>query len=602
MIETPIILIDLFSGAGGVSTGADRATINGKKAVTVLAAVNHDELAIASHRANHPHTTHFVEDIRTLNLSLLSQMVARARAANPNALVIVWASLECTNFSKAKGGLPRDADSRTLADHMDRYIVALKPDIFYYENVVEFMSWGPLDEKGKPISKTSGKDYILWVNRIQRMGYVYEKRVMNSANFGAYTSRERLFGQFVRPGMPIIWPQATHSKKPVNDQFGVLRKYNAVRQVLDLNDWGSSIFDRKKPLVENTLERILAGLHKFVAKGESQFLQKYYSGKPEGKVISTDVPSGAMTTTDSHAMITAPFLSRYNTVDPRHTVVDIDSPCGTLTTDNRFAICTPYLLKYNSTSANGEKHNSVASIDEPSPVVSTQGRMGMVTPFMVSYYSNSRGAQSIDSPAPTIPTTDRVALVNPQFISRDFTSGDNTYHLDQPAGSLLANPKMNLITPFIVDQNFRNPPKSVNEPATTVLACRKHHYLVNPQYASRGCSIEAPAPVVIARQDKMPLSFATAIEGQPRWTIAPGDSPMTIRIKEFMQQHGIADIYYRMLHIHELKRIMGFGDHYILQGTQADQKKFIGNAVECTQAQANFEAIARYVFELRKTA
>lgn len=497
MNHQPIILIDLFSGAGGVSTGAERATVNGRKVVKVLAAVNHDEMAISSHAANHPRTAHFVEDIRTLEVSRLARLLHQAKAENPNALVILWASLECTNFSKAKGGMPRDADSRTLADHMDRYVVALKPDIFYFENVVEFMSWGPLDENGKPVSKTAGRDYILWINRITALGYVYEKRVMNSANFGAYTSRERLFGQFVRPGMPIIWPQATHSKKPVNDQFGSLAPWRPVREVLDLHDWGTSIFNRKKPLVENTLERILAGLQKFATKNDRSFL-----------------------------------------------------------------------LKYNSTSANGEKKNSSAKIADPAPVISTQGRIGLVTPFMVSNYGNSRSAQSCQMPAGSVTTHDRFAM----------------------------------ITPYIVNQNYKNPPRSIDEPATTIMACRKYHYLVNPQYSSRGSSVDAPAPVVIARQDKMPLSIATTVDGQAAWTISPGDSPMTIRIKEFMQQHGIADVYYRMLHVHELKRIMGFGEHYILKGTQADQKKFIGNAVECTQAQANFEAIARYVVEIKKTA
>ena len=342
MNHQPIILIDLFSGAGGVSTGAERATVNGQKVVKVLAAVNHDEIAISSHAANHPRTIHFVEDIRTLELSRLARLVAQSRKENPNALLILWASLECTNFSKAKGGMPRDADSRTLADHMDRYITALKPDIFYFENVVEFMSWGPLDENGKPESKTAGRDYILWIDRITALGYVYEKRVMNSANFGAYTSRERLFGQFVRPGMPIIWPQASHSKKPVTDQFGTLAPWRPVRDVLDLHDWGTSIFNRKKPLVENTLERILAGLKKFADKNHGSFL-----------------------------------------------------------------------LKYNSTSANGEKKNSSASIDEPAPVVSTQGRMGLVSPFMISNYGNSRSAQSCQMPAGSVTTHDRFAMIPP---------------------------------------------------------------------------------------------------------------------------------------------------------------------------------------------
>lgn len=565
-MEIPIIMVDLFSGAGGVTTGAERAKVLGQKACKVIAAVNHDELAIESHRANHPETHHFVEDIRVLEMHKLMKLVKQARAEFPEAILILWASLECTNFSKAKGGMPRDADSRSLADHMDRYIEALRPDIFYFENVVEFMSWGPLDEKGKPESRTCGRDYIMWINRIRQLGYQYESKVLNAANYGAYTSRERMFGQFVRHGLPICWPQATHSKKPVSDQFGTLKPWQPVRKVLDLHNYGESIFDREKPYVDNTLERILAGLVKFVAKGENNFLQKYYSGRPDGKVISLDGPAGAQTTTDSHALVTAPFL-----------------------------------IKYNSSGADGNKRNAACNILDPCPVVATQNRLGLCTAFMTSYYGNSKSAQSIEQPAGTITTKDRIGLVHAeQFISRNFTKGGQNQSLDKPAGSLLAVPKMNLVTPFMIDQNFRNLPRSIDEPANTVLACRKHQYLVNPQYGNVGCSIEQPSPVIIARQDKKPLALATAVDGRPKHAPMPGDSEVMLKIKAFMKEYNIADIYMRMLTIPELKRIMGFGDGYTLHGSQKSQKKFIGNAVETTQAQRNIEAVAFGILEFKK--
>jgi DNA (cytosine-5)-methyltransferase 1 len=541
-----IILIDLFSGAGGVTTGVERATVAGCKVCKVIAAVNHDELAISSHAANHGTVHHFVEDIRTLEMSKLRRLVDQARRQYPEAILILWASLECTNFSKAKGGLPRDADSRTLADHMDRYVIALQPDVLYIENVVEFMSWGPLDENGKPVSKTEGRDYILWVNRIMSYGYNFDYRVMNSANFGAFTSRERYFAQFTRHGMQAHWPEATHAKKPrQNGMFGTLAPWRAVKEVLDLDDYGTSIFDRAKPLVDNTLERILAGLEKFVARGENTFIQAHYSGKPKSKVISIDVPVGSQTTTHSHSIIHA-----------------------------------SYLLKYNSAGTDGNKRNCVGSIEDPAPVVSTQGRLCMCTAFLTSYYGNSDSAQSIEQPAGTITTKDRIGLVHAtQFISRNFSAGHNCHSINKPAGSLTGNPKMNLVTPFLIDQNFMNPPRSLDEPASTVLACRKHQYIINPH--------------------KKPLAFA-AIDGKPRWTVQPGDTEMMLRIKAFMQQHNIADIFMRMLNIAELKRIMGFGDTYILHGSQADQKKFIGNAVETTQAQRNIEAVALGIMLQRK--
>ena len=146
-----LLYIDLFCGAGGTSTGVERAYYNNEKCARVIACVNHDKNAIASHAANHPNALHYTEDIRTLDLTPLKQHVAAERKSNPGALVVLWASLECTNFSKAKGGQPRDADSRTLAEHLYRYVEMLEPDYIYIENVVEFMCWGDLDENGKPV-------------------------------------------------------------------------------------------------------------------------------------------------------------------------------------------------------------------------------------------------------------------------------------------------------------------------------------------------------------------------------------------------------------------------------------------------------------------
>lgn len=161
-----LLYIDLFCGAGGTSTGVENARINGRKCAKVIACVNHDANAIASHAANHPEAMHFTEDIRTLDMAPLAAHVSAMRELYPEARVVLWASLECTNFSKAKGGLPRDADSRTLADHLFRYIEALNPEYIQIENVEEFMSWGDLDERGKPISRDAGRLYRQWVGNV----------------------------------------------------------------------------------------------------------------------------------------------------------------------------------------------------------------------------------------------------------------------------------------------------------------------------------------------------------------------------------------------------------------------------------------------------
>lgn len=425
MDNIKLLYIDLFCGAGGTSTGVENATLGGQRCAKVVACVNHDPNAILSHQANHPDTLHFIEDIRTLDLTALIAHLNRMRAKHPTALVMLWASLECTNFSKAKGGQPRDADSRTLAAHLFRYIETLRPDYIQIENVEEFMSWGDMDENGHPISKDKGKSYVRWVNNVCKYGYYFDWHILNAADYGAYTSRKRFFGQFALHGLPIAFPKATHAKCPAKYEHSLfpadnMQPWKPVREVLDLNNEGESIFGRKKPLVEKTLERIYAGLIKFVAGGKEAFIVKW---------------------------------------------------------------------------------NSI------------NGKTGKYVP------------------------------------------------------------------------------PSIDEPSQTITANRKWHYLMNPySFKSDGGSIDKPCFTLIARMDKMPPYLVSTKEGLAI-EVYETDSPATIQIKEFMALYGIADIRMRMLRIPELKRIMGFPEDYTLIGTQAEQKKFIGNAVEVNMSKVLCESL-----------
>lgn len=191
MDNIKLLYIDLFCGAGGTSSGVEYAKLYGNKCAKVVACVNHDKNAILSHAANHPDVMHFTEDIRTLELSPMLEHLNKMKAKHPGAHVVLWASLECTNFSRAKGGMPRDADSRTLAEHLFRYIETLQPDYIQIENVEEFMCWGDLDENGKPVSRDKGTSYLRWVRNVREYGYDFDWRILNAADFGAYTSRKR---------------------------------------------------------------------------------------------------------------------------------------------------------------------------------------------------------------------------------------------------------------------------------------------------------------------------------------------------------------------------------------------------------------------------
>lgn len=280
--------IDLFCGAGGVTEGIHRARHGRRKIAKVRACVNHDPLAIESHAANHKDIHHFIEDITKQNPRDLPRLT-RGRLCR----TFLHASLECTNHSKAKGGMSRDADSRTLANHLFKYLRQGDYDYVTIENVEEFLIWGPLinkrdkvtgeillDKAGRPIMvpcpKRKGTYFRRWVSRVEQMGYRGEWRVLNVADYGGRTARRRLIMIFAKGNLPIAWPEATHSKTPKAGR----KKWKPVRPCLDLYDEGRSIFGRKKMLVEKTLERIYAGLVKYVANGENEYLKRYYSGKP----------------------------------------------------------------------------------------------------------------------------------------------------------------------------------------------------------------------------------------------------------------------------------------------------------------------------------
>ena len=559
-----LLYIDLFCGAGGTSTGVENARIGDRKIAKVVACVNHDANAIASHNANHPDAIHYTEDIRTLDLAPMVRHIDLARKTHPGALVVLWASLECTNFSRAKGGMSRDADSRTLAEHLFRYVEAIRPDIIQIENVDEFQTWGPLIEKRKAdgsvimVRKSEGKGkdrkvwtepamipdpehkgqyYERWVRNMCSYGYTFASRILNSADYGAYTSRKRFFGMFVRKGIPMVFPEPTHAKHPDNNLFGDSRQpWKAVKDVLDLQDEGQSIFDRKKPLVEATLKRILAGLRKFVSPAQQDFMVKYNSMSRSGKYIPPD----------------------------------INDPCPVVATQGRLSIAkTHFLTKAYS----GEPEGKLSDIDSPSGAVTTRDHHQFIT----TYYGHG-GFHTTDRPAPTLTTKDRIALV---FLDNQYGNGTPSSLLD-PSPTITNNPKAHPIGVQFITNTY--------------------------SFKSDGSSVDAPSPTVIARQDKAPLGLATVkpqsaklpsfIRETPQgieYIIYPEDNKTLREIKEFMCRHGIVDITMRMLHIKELKLIQGFPEDYVLCGTQEEQKKYLGNAVVTIMAKVWCEAIVQAI-------
>lgn len=588
-----LLYIDLFCGAGGTSTGVENARYADEQCAKVVACVNHDANAIASHAANHPDALHFTEDIRTLELSPLVAHVERMKKIYPDALVVLWASLECTNFSKAKGGQPRDADSRTLAEYLFRYIEAIDPDYIQIENVEEFMSWGDMDEHGHPISKDKGRCYEKWKRNVRKYGYDFDWRILNAADYGAYTTRKRFFGIFAKRGLPIVFPEPTHCKDGKSDMFGQLEKWKPVKEVLNFSDEGESIFCRKKPLAEKTLERIYAGLIKFVAGGKEAFIVKYNSMSRTGKyqAPSVDEPCPVVATQGRLALAKVNFLSKQFSGQPDSKNISVEGPAGTITCKDHHAFVSAYY-------GNGHNH----SVELPAPTVTTKDRLALVnTSFLCSYNFKDKG-KDINLPCPTLLTKDRLALVNSVFIDNQYGTGKPT-SIEQPVGTVTTVPKFNMVSckPWIMNTAFSNVGSSIEQPSQTITANRKWHYLMNPQFASAGGSVNNPCFTLIARMDKMP-PYLVEVEGGIGIQVTSVDSPMTVKIKEFMALYGIIDIKMRMLRITELKKIMGFPEDYILIGPQSDQKKFIGNAVEVNMARVLCEAICKEIIRKRKVA
>ena len=586
--DIELFVIDLFCGAGGLSEGVEEARLDGNRCAKVVCCVNHDKNAILSHDANIPDALHFIEDIRTLELSPISTIVERIRQLYPDAMIMLHASLECTNFSKAKGGQPRDADSRTLAEHLFRYIDVIDPDYIQIENVEEFMSWGDMDENGKPISMDKGRLYQKWVRNVKKYGYNFEHRILNAADFGAYTTRKRFFGIFAKKSLPIVFPEPTHCKGGRQDMFSKLEKWKPVKEVLDFSDEGTTIF-REKPLAEKTLERIYAGLIKFVAGGKDAFLSRYNTVRPQDTCKSVDEPCGVLTTENRFAKVQVSFLSKQFSGHPDSKNVSVKEPAGAITCKDHHAFVSAYY-------GNGHNH----SVELPAPTVTTKDRMALIeSRFMCSYNFKDTG-KDINQPCPTLLTKDRLSLVSPFFMNQ-YSGGGQVSDINSPCPAVTTTPKQNLVTcqPWIMNTAFSNVGSSIEEPSQTITANRKWHYLMNPQFNSAGGSVDSPCFTLIARMDKMPPYLVATESGQVAIEIYDNDSPMTVKIKEFMALYGIVDIKMRMLRIPELKKIMGFPEDYVLIGTQADQKKFIGNAVEVTQARKNTEALCKVLRKLR---
>lgn len=357
------LVIDNFAGGGGASSGIEKALNR-----PIDYAINHDPEAVALHQANHPHTKHFCEDIWEVNPREL---------VNGRRVGLVWLSPDCKHFSKAKGSKPVEKKIRGLAWIALRWASLprpSKPRVIMLENVSEFMTWGRIVD-GKPSAEHKGETFRSFVNALKRQGYEVEWRVLKACDYGAPTIRERLFMVARSDGQPIVWPAPTHGDG--------LKPYVSAGECIDFSVPGNSIFTRKRPLVENTMNRIARGIKKFIVEDENPFV----------------VPTGT-------GMI-APFLTEHANGSGQR-IFDIRKPLNTQCAEvkgGHFALVAPYIMKMRG-------DNTGHRIDEPLHTISAGGmHHALVNAFLLKYYGRETCGFSLNEPLGTVTTKDRFALV-----------------------------------------------------------------------------------------------------------------------------------------------------------------------------------------------
>lgn len=554
-----IYAADLFCGAGGTSSGFINACAELGLEVE-LVAVNHWETAIATHSLNHPGVIHYDCDLETLD---------PLDAVKGGYLDVLLASPECTHFSNARGAKPMNEQSRASANYITYWCERLDIRELVIENVREFMTWGPLHrctcstttdvhsskcQKDRPNKAKQGLYFRKFIRDLEKLGYTVQYRVLCCADYGDATTRKRLFIRASKNGNPTF-PEATHSKQP--DLF-IKERWRAVREVLDLNNLGKSIFNRKKPLSPNTLRRLETGLLRYSgismvlgqqsgaearpidepaptvagagAIGLAQaFIVPQFSGAP---AIPVDQPLGTVTTTSRGIGVAQPFLIPcFGDAPGQSRTHSIDAPLPTQTGSNTFALAQPYIIPQSP-------NETPSSVDEPLGEINEHSRrIGLAQPFIVSTdNSNANGAQvrSTEEPLQTITTRPAFGVAQPFIVQADM--GGSVQSVDEPMNVITSADARGIVQAFLIEYYGTGESYSVDAPLKTQTG-KDRFGLVQPRFVHNG--------------------------------------------KEY-----VLEIFYRMLTPRELAGAMSFNPDYQFAGTREEVVKQIGNAVPGATAKA----------------
>lgn len=460
------LIVDLFAGGGGASSGI-RAALDRDPDI----AINHDAVAVAMHRANHPDTCHYQQDV----WSVLPRQATKGEPVD-----LLWASPDCTHFSRAKGGPPiRDVKRRDLAWVVVRWAEEVRPRVICLENVEEFQTWGPLDSDNRIIASQKGATFRGWVKRLRRLGYVVESQCLKACDYGAPTSRKRLFMIARCDGLPIIWPAPSHGDPRSHEvRSGQLLPWRTAAEIIDWSIPCPSIFERKKPLAENTLKRIAEGIRRYVLEASEPFIVGCGGPKYAAKPVTVNSPLGTVMD-ENHRHLVTPHL-----VNLTHggRTEKVDAPLNTITCANRGekALVIPHLQRqFGQSVGNGAaepvgtitagfggktalvtafmaQHNGgVIGHDMTEPVSTLTHRctqQQIVTSNLVKFKGTSKAGQSVSDPLHTIQTGQHYGEVR-AFMIKYYGQGVGQF-CSEPTDTVTSKDRFGLVTVMIQGEPY----------------------------------------------------------------------------------------------------------------------------------------------------
>lgn len=556
------LIVDNFAGGGGASTGIEMAI--GR---SVDIAINHDPDAIAMHKANHPQTKHYCEDV---------WQVDPVEACNGNPVALAWFSPDCKHFSRAKGGKPVDKNIRGLAWVAIKWAMLVSPKVIMLENVPEIQTWGPLGEDGKPIKERAGETFdgfisaltsgisidhpayqemcdALSIDGLSQMaqtlqnglGYEVQYRTLKSCDYGAPTTRTRFYMIARCDGRPIVWPEPTHAPKDSDDvKLGRKLPYHTAAECIDWSIPAQSIFERQKPLAENTMRRIARGIQKFVIDNPEPFIVTVNHSGDGFRGQSTDEPLGTITAKNGYGVVT-PTIMCNNT---NNIGASAEAPLPTVTTGNRNYLVAPSIVPIGYGEREGQAPR-VNTVDEPLGTIVSSGKHYLVAPTLIQYHSETakeevRG-QELTEPLMTQDTSNRYAL-SVAHIMKNYGGGYNGAGsaADAPLDTVTAKDHNALVTAHIMTMRNNMDGQPIDEPLTTISCSGAHHAEVQAflvKYFSNGTAKPIDEPLdTVTTKDRFAL--------------------VTIHGEEYI----ITDIKMRMLQPRELFNAQGFPPDYII--------------------------------------